>query len=141
MTTTRAATRLMLVLAATAAMTLAFAPAADAKPKGSGAGTCSCICDGGPNGSQVTSYNAVAGASCDAFNGKTCNFENPQQQIRSGTVSLCQAGDSPAGATGPTGGHAGMSMAPPKSNGPPPKNSGSPDHPDASTGAPAKATP
>jgi hypothetical protein len=136
MTTTTPAMRLMLAIASTAAVALAFAPVANAKPKGAGSGVCSCLCDGGANGSHEATYNAVA--SCDAFNGETCSFQTKDGLIRQGTLSICQAGNGPV--TGLTS-HPGMTMAPPKSNGPPPKNSGSPDHPDATTGSPAKSAP
>jgi len=138
MTTMNRTARLTMLALSAAALVLALTPAAaNAKPKGSGSGTCSCLCDGGPNGSSVTSYDAVAGASCDAFNGETCTFQTKDQLVRQGTLSVCQAGDgSPV--TGKTS-NPNMSMAPPKSNGPPPKTSGGPEHPDAATGSAAKA--
>jgi hypothetical protein len=70
-----------------AVMTLSAA--AHAKPKGQGGGaTCTCACVTSGN-IQVADYNSQ-GYPCEAFNGATCNLEDPATGgTRSGQLISC----------------------------------------------------
>ena len=80
--TRRTFSRNCLELAFLSALIGALPHAALALPKGSGGGQCACICEApsgtAPGGKLYASVNyASRGYSCDAFNGATCNIDNP----------------------------------------------------------------
>lgn len=50
---------------------------------------CACACDG-PTGGGIIDIRNTGGFSCGAYNGKTCNYEDPATGgIRSGTTKWC----------------------------------------------------
>ncbi|BCA53213.1 hypothetical protein W02_03530 [Nitrospira sp. KM1] len=52
---------------------------------------CACACDG-PTGGAIIDIRNVGGFACAAYNGKTCNYEDPASGgIRSGTTRWCTA--------------------------------------------------
>jgi hypothetical protein len=73
----------------------ALPPSALAKPKQGGGSAkcgCDCIADSGVNGGILivhNTYNSM-GYSCSAFEGATCNVNNPYTGgVSTGTLSLC----------------------------------------------------
>ena len=71
------------------AAVIALTDVANAKPKGQGGGaTCTCACVTSGN-IQVADYNSQ-GYPCEAFNGATCNLEDPARGgTRSGQLICC----------------------------------------------------
>ena len=76
----------------TAAMALNFGAPADSsaqlKPKRSQA-VCACQCDAGTGGIKDATYPGMA--ACSGYEGKTCNYEDSNGVIKTGTVRACSA--------------------------------------------------
>jgi hypothetical protein len=89
--TSRAAKASALLFAFAAAINLAAPTSSSALPKHGSGGSCTCICNtpvAGPNGQSLeTITNPVA--SCDAYEGKTCNFEGSDGLIHTGSLMGC----------------------------------------------------
>jgi hypothetical protein len=67
---------------------LIMVPPAIARPKLVATGRCSCVCSG-PNLFVGREYDSL-GNTCDAFDGKTCNVEDPATGgVRSGRLLGC----------------------------------------------------
>lgn len=78
--------KLVFTLICAVALNLGLANSASALPKRSKA-VCNCMCDAGAGGIKDMTYTAVA--SCAAYDGKTCNYEDPNGIIKTGRLIGC----------------------------------------------------
>jgi hypothetical protein len=122
--------KLAFTLICAAALNLSLAASASSLPKRSKP-VCNCMCDAGSGGIKDMTYTAVA--ACSVYDGKTCNYEDPNGIIKTGRLIGCGAGANevnPAAAATASPSSAGVldaTTVPPKPKVP------SPARPDAAT--------